>query len=68
MVVVDESAVEEQAAVRLERAGDDVGRVGVGAPVGGRSEAPFGIGLDDEAAEVGNQRYRFRRLCSSTTR
>ena len=54
VVVVDEAAIEEQAAVRLERARQHVGGVGVGSPVGGGTDAAFRIGLQDDAAEVGN--------------
>ena len=54
VMVVDEAAIEEQAAVRRERARHDVGGIGMGAPVGGRADAAFGIGLEDDAAEVGH--------------
>ena len=36
VVVVDEAAIEDQAAVRLEGAGDDVGGIGVGAAIGAK--------------------------------
>ena len=49
VVVVDEAAVEEQAAVRREGARDHVGGVGVRAAVGGRPDAAFGIGFQDDA-------------------
>ena len=55
MVVVDEAAIEEEAAVRRQRARDDVGGVGVGAAVCRRAEAAFGVGLEHEAAEVGDR-------------
>ena len=55
VVVVDEAAVEEQAAVRRQRARHDVGGIGVRAAVSRRSDAALGIGLQDEAAEVGNR-------------
>ena len=58
-MVVDEAAIEDQAAVRLERAGDHVGGVGVGAVVGGGADAAFGIGLHDDAAEVGDGGVEF---------
>ncbi len=54
VMIVDESTIKHDAMMRLEGAGDDVGGVGGRAAVEGRAEAAFGIGLDDEAAEVGN--------------
>ena len=54
MMVVDEGAIEDEAAVRFERARDDVGGVSGRAVVGRRAESAFGIGFDDEAAEVGD--------------
>ena len=54
MMVVDEGAIEDEAAVRFESAGDDVGGVGGRAMIGRRAEAAFGIGFDDYAAEVGD--------------
>ena len=59
MMVVDKGAIEDEAAVRFQRAGDDVGGVGGRAMVCRWTEAAFGIGLDDNATEVGNLR-RFR--------
>src|SRR5256885_5878464 len=56
MMVVDESAIKHDAVMRLEGAGDDVGGVAGRAAIDGRAEAAFGIGFDDEAAEVGNGR------------
>ena len=67
-VVVDEAAIEQDAAVRLEGLGDDVGGVGVGAAVFGRAEPAFGVGLEHEAAEVGDRLCRSRRPCVSRTR
>ena len=67
-MVVDETAIEDHAAVRRQRARDDVGRVGVRAAVGRWTDAPFGIGLQDEAAEVGNRLDRARRRAPSTRR
>ena len=58
-VVVDEAAIEEDAAVRLEGLGDDVGGVGVRAAVFGRAEPAFGVGLEHEAAEVGDRLVDF---------
>ncbi len=54
VVVVDEAAIKEQAAVRSQRAGDDVGGVGVGAAIGGGAGAAFGIGLEHEAGKIGD--------------
>ena len=55
VMVVNESAIEQQAAVRLERAGDHVGCVGMRAAICGRTDAAFGIGLQDETREIGNR-------------
>ena len=55
VVVVDEAAIEQHAAVRLEGPRDHVGGVGVRAAVFGRAEPAFGVGLEHEAAEVGNR-------------
>ena len=54
VVVVDEAAIEEQAAMGLERARHHVGRIGMRAPVGGRAHTAFGIGLQDQTAQIGN--------------
>src|ERR1700722_3755763 len=54
VVVVDEATIEDDAAVRLESAGYDVGSFGWGASIFGWTDAAFGVGLDDEAAEVGD--------------
>src|SRR5580704_9809915 len=54
MMVVDESAVENETAVRFERARDDVSGVGGRTVVCGWAEAAFGVGLHYDAAEVGN--------------
>ena len=54
LVVVDEAAIEDQSAVRLQRARDHVGRVGVRSAVDRRTDAALRIGLDDEAAQIGN--------------
>ena len=53
-VVVDEAAIEQDAAVRLECVGDDVGGVGVRAAVFGGAEPAFAIGLEHESAEIGD--------------
>jgi hypothetical protein len=52
LVVVDEAAIEEDAAVRLERPRDDVGGIGVRPFVGRRADAPFRVRLEDDAGEV----------------
>ena len=52
MVVVDEGAIEHDAAMRLEGAGDHVGGVGRRSAIGRGPEAALGIGLHDEAAEI----------------
>ncbi len=54
VMVVDEAAIKDETAVRLECARDNVGGVGVSAAVGGWSHAAFGIGLQNEAAEIGD--------------
>src|SRR6266567_5220880 len=54
MVVVNEGAIEDDAAMRLERASDDIGRVGRRSAIGGGTEPALGIGFDDEAAEIRN--------------
>ena len=54
VVVVHEAAIEEQATVGLERARHHVGRIRMRAPVGRRAHAAFGIGLQDQTAQIGN--------------
>ena len=54
VVVVDEAAVEDDAAVRFEGAGYGVGGFGGSAVVLRGADAAFGVGLDDEAGEVGD--------------
>ena len=49
---VDEGAPHHDAAVRSQRLGQHVGAVGVGASVVLRAGLAFGIGLDEEAAEI----------------
>ena len=56
VIVVDESAVENDAAVRRERVGEYVGGIGGAAAVAGWAGLAFGIGLDREAGEVGDER------------
>ena len=52
VVVVDETAVEDESAVGSQGARDDVGGVGVCSTVGGGPHASFGIGFDEEAREI----------------
>ncbi len=54
VIVVDEAAVEDDAAVRFEGAGYGVGGLGGGAVILRGADAAFGVGLDDEAGEVGD--------------
>ena len=56
VVVVDERAPEHGAAERAQRPGQQVRAVGVVAAVRERARLPLGVGLDDEAAEVGDGR------------
>src|SRR5262245_27487338 len=53
MMVVNESAVENDSVMRFECARDDVGGVSRCAMVERRAELPVGIGFDDEASEIG---------------
>ncbi len=55
VIVVDEAAIEHDSAVRFEGACDCVRGLCGRASVFGWPDAAFGVGLDDEAAEVGNQ-------------
>jgi hypothetical protein len=55
VVVVDETAIEDDATVRLESEGDDIGSFGWGASIFGWTDAAFGVGLDDEAGKVGDR-------------
>ena len=54
VVVVDEAAIEDDAAVGFEGAGYGVGGLGGSAVVLRGADAAFGVGLDDEAGEVGD--------------
>ena len=54
MMVVDEGAIEDDAAVRLERTRNHVGRVSRSSPISGRAEPPLRVRLHHEAAEVRN--------------
>ncbi len=54
MMVVNECAIEDDTVVRFERASDDIGGVGWSPMVERGAELAFGIGFDDEAAEIGN--------------
>ena len=67
VLVVDERAPHHDAAVRRQRVGQHVGAVGVRAAVVLRAGLAFAVGLDDEAAEVGNQPVDLVRLRLSTT-
>ena len=67
-MVVDEPAIEDHAAMRRERARDDVGRVGMRAPVGRRADAALGIRFQHEAGEVRESPCRGRPPAPSTTR
>ena len=58
--VVDERPPHHDAAVRRDGVGEHVGAVGVRAAVVLRSRLALAVGLDDEAAEVGNQARRSR--------
>ena len=58
---VDERAPDDDAAVRRQRVGQHVGAVGMGAAVVLRPGLAFGVGLDQEAAEVGDEVGRSRR-------
>ena len=55
VVVVDEGAIENDAAVGRERGGQGVGGVGGGAAVAGGAGLALGVGLDGEAGEVGDE-------------
>ena len=55
VMVVDEGAVENDAAVGREGGGESVGGVGGGAAVAGGAGLAFGVGLDGEAGEVGDE-------------
>ncbi len=60
--VVHERAPHDDAVVGLHCRGQHVRAVGVGAAVRDRSRLPFGVGLDEEAAEVGDRRVDLVRL------
>ena len=66
VMVVDECAVENDSAVRLQRAGEHIGGVGGCASVTRGAELAFGIGFHGESGEVGNERVDFDRLSSAT--
>ncbi len=59
VVVVDEGAVENDAAVRSERSGEGVGGIGGGAAKAGGTGLAFGVGLYREAGEVGDEGVDF---------
>ncbi len=52
MIVVNESAIQNDAAVRFECAGNGIGSLGRSTAVFRGPDAAFGVGLDDKAAEV----------------
>jgi hypothetical protein len=55
VVVVDEAAVEDDAAVGREGGGEGVGGVGWGAAKVGGAGLALGVGFDGEAGEVGDE-------------
>ncbi len=59
VVIVDETAVEDETPMRRERPRHHVGGVGVSAAISGRADAPFRIGLHDESAQVRNGAVNF---------
>ena len=62
ILVVDERAPDDVAAVRRDRVGQAVRALGVIAAVVFRSGLSFGVGLDEETAEIRNQLVDFVRL------
>src|SRR5580692_5205478 len=54
VIVVDEAAIEDEAAMRFERASDGVGGFGGSAMVLRGADTTLRVGFDDEAGEVGN--------------
>ena len=63
VVVVDEAAVEDDAAVRFEGAGYGVGGFCWRSVILRGAYAAFGVGLDDEAGEVGDGFVDFVNFC-----
>ena len=59
MVVVDKGAIEHDAAVRGQGIGQQVGGVGGRAAIACGAGLAFGVGLDREAGEVGDERVDF---------
>jgi hypothetical protein len=59
VVVVDEGAVEDDSMMGREGGGEGVGGVGGGAAKAGGAGLAFGVGLDGEAGEVGDERVYF---------
>ena len=55
VVVIDESAIEHNAPVRLKSRGQQVGGVGGRAAIAGGAGLAFTVGLDGEAREVRNE-------------
>ena len=62
VLVVDERAPDDVAAVRRDRVGEAVRAFGMVAAVVLRSGLPFRVGLDEEAAEVRHERVDLVRL------
>ena len=56
---VDERTPEDDSVVRRERIGEHVRAVGLASAVVLRSRLALGIGLDEEAAEIGDQAIDF---------
>src|SRR3979411_45280 len=62
MMIEDEAAIEEQAAVCFDRASHDICGVGVRPSICGWPGPAFGIRFNDDAGEVGNGCLTFVRL------
>ncbi len=54
VVVVDEAPINQHAAMRFERAGDNVCGIRVRAAVGGRTDAALRIRFQNDASEIGD--------------
>ena len=64
VLVVDERAPDDVAAARGDGVGEAVRAFGMIAAVVFRAGLPFGVGFDEEAAEVGDAACRSRRPCA----
>src|SRR3984893_13039982 len=62
MMVVDKGAIENDAAVRSERASDHIGGVRRRAMVGRGTQATFGVRFHDETPKVGDEAINFVRF------